>query len=226
MWNKRIFQFVRVIKCVPTRSGLQHSGPQFRVVALSAVLHICLAVGGESCYLVSFSWVESGKGQPGHGCADCSSLLNSQGSVCGECEMALGWVAEGWSLLGWSRALLGSVLQHLTVLTRQSHPTAVAHFFVSTDFVLRTWGRELYLEMLTVECRAFDAMQRCSFIQLERSYQRFTAFYASRHSGRKLTWLYQLSKGELVTNCFKNRYTLQVKSSFNVCVGGYFSTKW
>lgn len=42
--------------------------------------------------------------------------------------------------------------------------------------------------------------------QLERSYQRFTAFYASRHSGRKLTWLYHLSKGELVTNCFKNRY--------------------
>lgn len=41
--------------------------------------------------------------------------------------------------------------------------------------------------------------------QLERSYQRFTAFYASRHSGRKLTWLYHLSKGELVTNCFKNR---------------------
>lgn len=42
-------------------------------------------------------------------------------------------------------------------------------------------------------------------VQLERSYQRFTAFYASRHSGRKLTWLYHLSKGELVTNCFKNR---------------------
>ncbi|TKS87370.1 Cullin-1 [Collichthys lucidus] len=42
-------------------------------------------------------------------------------------------------------------------------------------------------------------------IGLERSYQRFTAFYASRHSGRKLTWLYHLSKGELVTNCFKNR---------------------
>ncbi|KQK79915.1 cullin-1 [Amazona aestiva] len=54
--------------------------------------------------------------------------------------------------------------------------------------------------------------QSCTFAlpsELERSYQRFTAFYASRHSGRKLTWLYQLSKGELVTNCFKNRYTLQ-----------------
>ncbi|ELW72855.1 Cullin-1 [Tupaia chinensis] len=69
--------------------------------------------------------------------------------------------------------------------------------------------------------------QSCTFAlpsELERSYQRFTAFYASRpsggsrHSGRKLTWLYQLSKGELVTNCFKNRYTLQVLEDENANV--------
>ncbi|KFO27148.1 Cullin-1 [Fukomys damarensis] len=62
--------------------------------------------------------------------------------------------------------------------------------------------------------------QSCTFAlpsELERSYQRFTAFYASRHSGRKLTWLYQLSKGELVTNCFKNRYTLQA-STFQMAI--------
>ncbi|XP_059788852.1 cullin-1-like [Balaenoptera ricei] len=53
--------------------------------------------------------------------------------------------------------------------------------------------------------------------ELERSYQRFTAFYASRHSGRKLTWLYQLSEGELVTNCFKNRYTLRA-STFQMAI--------
>uniref|UniRef100_A0A8C2ZWD9 Cullin 1a n=1 Tax=Cyclopterus lumpus TaxID=8103 RepID=A0A8C2ZWD9_CYCLU len=55
--------------------------------------------------------------------------------------------------------------------------------------------------------------QSCTFAlpsELERSYQRFTAFYASRHSGRKLTWLYHLSKGELVTNCFKNRCVVVV----------------
>ncbi|TNN61421.1 Cullin-1 [Liparis tanakae] len=55
--------------------------------------------------------------------------------------------------------------------------------------------------------------QSCTFAlpsELERSYQRFTAFYASRHSGRKLTWLYHLSKGELVTNCFKNRFKPRV----------------
>jgi cullin 1 len=46
--------------------------------------------------------------------------------------------------------------------------------------------------------------------ELEKSYQRFTDFYSSQHNGRKLSWLYSFSKGELVTNCFKNRYTLQV----------------
>ncbi|CAH2283163.1 Cullin-1 [Pelobates cultripes] len=62
------------------------------------------------------------------------------------------------------------------------------------------------------------------FLQLERSYQRFTAFYASRHSGRKLTWLYQLSKGELVTNCFKNRYTLQA-STFQMAILLQYNTE-
>uniref|UniRef100_A0A803KFM7 Cullin-1 n=1 Tax=Xenopus tropicalis TaxID=8364 RepID=A0A803KFM7_XENTR len=63
-----------------------------------------------------------------------------------------------------------------------------------------------------------------SKLKLERSYQRFTAFYASRHSGRKLTWLYQLSKGELVTNCFKNRYTLQA-STFQMAILLQYNTE-
>ena len=50
----------------------------------------------------------------------------------------------------------------------------------------------------------------CVSFQLERCFQRFTAFYSGQHSGRKLNWLYNMSKGEVVTNCFKNRYTLQV----------------
>ncbi|GFR62792.1 cullin-1 [Elysia marginata] len=60
----------------------------------------------------------------------------------------------------------------------------------------------------------------CSFtlpVELERSYQRFTSFYSGRHSGRKLNWLYQMSKGEVVTNCFKNRHTLQA-STFQIAV--------
>lgn len=48
--------------------------------------------------------------------------------------------------------------------------------------------------------------------QLEKSLQRFTTFYTAQHSGRKLHWLYHLSKGELVTNCFKNKYTLQAST--------------
>ncbi|CAH2988103.1 unnamed protein product [Chilo suppressalis] len=53
--------------------------------------------------------------------------------------------------------------------------------------------------------------------ELERSVHRFTSFYSAQHSGRKLNWLYNMSKGELVTNCFKNRYTLQA-STFQMAV--------
>jgi len=48
--------------------------------------------------------------------------------------------------------------------------------------------------------------------ELEKSLQRFTTFYSKQHSGRKLHWLYTLSKGELVTNCFKNKYSLQAST--------------
>lgn len=48
--------------------------------------------------------------------------------------------------------------------------------------------------------------------EMERSHQRFTTFYSSQHSGRKLHWVYHMSKGELVTNCFKNRYILQAST--------------
>ncbi|XP_028899456.1 cullin homolog 1 isoform X3 [Zeugodacus cucurbitae] len=53
--------------------------------------------------------------------------------------------------------------------------------------------------------------------ELERSVQQFNEFYANRHSGRKLNWLYNLCKGDLVTNCFRNRYTLQA-STFQMAV--------
>uniref|UniRef100_A0A1B6KV81 Cullin-1 n=1 Tax=Graphocephala atropunctata TaxID=36148 RepID=A0A1B6KV81_9HEMI len=53
--------------------------------------------------------------------------------------------------------------------------------------------------------------------ELERSVHRFTTFYSNRHSGRKLNWLYNMSKGELIANCFKNRYTLQA-STFQMAV--------
>jgi cullin 1 len=45
--------------------------------------------------------------------------------------------------------------------------------------------------------------------EMERVLQRFTTFYCSEYSGRKLHWLPQTFTCELVTNCFKNRYTLK-----------------
>lgn len=60
--------------------------------------------------------------------------------------------------------------------------------------------------------------------ELEKSYQRFTEFYSNQHSGRKLSWLYSMSKGELVTNCYKNRYTLQA-STFQIAILLLFNEK-
>merc|ERR1719186_632891 len=62
--------------------------------------------------------------------------------------------------------------------------------------------------------------QSCVFSlpsELERCVTRFTAFYGGQHSGRKLNWLFHMSKGELITNCFKNKYTLQA-STFQMSV--------
>ncbi|XP_018022062.1 cullin-1 [Hyalella azteca] len=63
--------------------------------------------------------------------------------------------------------------------------------------------------------------------QMERCISRFTTFYSNQHNGRKLSWLYQMSKGEVVTHCFRNRYTLQA-STFQIAVLLQFNsgTRW
>ena len=48
--------------------------------------------------------------------------------------------------------------------------------------------------------------------ELSGSVQRFTDFYSGQHSGRKLNWLYNMCRGELTTNCFKQKYTLQANT--------------
>jgi cullin 1 len=48
--------------------------------------------------------------------------------------------------------------------------------------------------------------------ELEKARETFAVFYRSQHEGRKLTWLYNLSKGELVTHCFKNKHTLMAST--------------
>ena len=47
-------------------------------------------------------------------------------------------------------------------------------------------------------------------VQLEKSYQAFQNFYTRQHCGRVVNWLYHMSKTEIVSNCFKSRYTFQV----------------
>uniref|UniRef100_A0A1A9ZY34 Cullin family profile domain-containing protein n=1 Tax=Glossina pallidipes TaxID=7398 RepID=A0A1A9ZY34_GLOPL len=74
------------------------------------------------------------------------------------------------------------------------------------------------IEVLSSDSWPFDQSSTVLLpSELERSVQQFNTFYAARHSGRKLNWLYHMCKGELVTNCFRNKYTLQA-STFQMAV--------
>merc|ERR1719481_904651 len=62
--------------------------------------------------------------------------------------------------------------------------------------------------------------QGCTFSLpsvLEKCVARFTTFYSSMHSGRKLNWLYHMSKGELRTHCFTNTYNITA-STFQMSI--------
>ena len=52
---------------------------------------------------------------------------------------------------------------------------------------------------------------------LESCMERFKVFYSVLHSGRKLIWLYHKSRAEVVTTCFKRRYTMS-SSMYQVCL--------
>lgn len=74
-------------------------------------------------------------------------------------------------------------------------------------------GLDFSIQVLTSESWPF----RHSFaldlpLELEHSVQRFTQFYSQRHSARKLHWLHNFSRGELLTNCFQASYTLQAST--------------
>lgn len=59
--------------------------------------------------------------------------------------------------------------------------------------------------------------------ELESSVSNYSTFYIRNHQGRKLTWLYNLSKGELTSNCFKNKYTFMA-SAFQIAIILQFNT--
>jgi len=44
------------------------------------------------------------------------------------------------------------------------------------------------------------------------TYERFTRYYQAKHSGRKLTWLWNYSKNELRTNYLNQKYILMTSS--------------
>jgi cullin 1 len=48
-------------------------------------------------------------------------------------------------------------------------------------------------------------------LQLEPSLAAFEAFYNQKHNGRKLTWLFNQSRGELMSTYLKSRISFQVR---------------
>ncbi len=48
--------------------------------------------------------------------------------------------------------------------------------------------------------------------QMTKGYEKFQNFYIHKHSGRKLHWLFHVSKGEIVTKYLEKTYTLQVST--------------
>ncbi|CAG0922208.1 unnamed protein product [Notodromas monacha] len=53
--------------------------------------------------------------------------------------------------------------------------------------------------------------------ELDKCRTRFSNFYSTVHSGRKLSWMYHNSKGDLLATCFKNRHVFQA-STFQLSV--------
>uniref|UniRef100_A0A2M4BET4 Cullin-1 n=1 Tax=Anopheles marajoara TaxID=58244 RepID=A0A2M4BET4_9DIPT len=79
---------------------------------------------------------------------------------------------------------------------------------------------EIDFSILVLSCGSWPFNQSFNFslpFELEQSVQRFNIFYAKQHSGRKLNWLYNMCRGELITNFFRMRYTLQA-STFQMAV--------
>ncbi len=49
--------------------------------------------------------------------------------------------------------------------------------------------------------------------ELLKTFERFQGFYQTQHTGRKLTWMFHLSKGEIKTNYLSQAKTFLVELS-------------
>ncbi|XP_062545423.1 cullin-1 isoform X1 [Armigeres subalbatus] len=88
------------------------------------------------------------------------------------------------------------------------------------DATRQQTGNEIDFTILVLSSGSWPFNQSFTFslpFELEQSVHRFNNFYAKQHSGRKLNWLYNMCRGELITNCFRMRYTLQA-STFQMAV--------
>lgn len=77
---------------------------------------------------------------------------------------------------------------------------------------------DFYILVPTTNAWSFQASSELSLPrELQPYLQHFSAFYNEKHSSRKVTWLYDISTGELAAHCFKSIYTLQA-STFQMAV--------
>jgi len=77
---------------------------------------------------------------------------------------------------------------------------------------------DFYVDVLTHGLWPFQQMPLFALPgDLEACVERFNRFYSELHSGRKLIWLYHRSRAEIVTTCFKRRYTMS-SSMYQVCL--------
>ncbi|CAH8561589.1 unnamed protein product [Heterobilharzia americana] len=74
-------------------------------------------------------------------------------------------------------------------------------------------GTDFNIMILSSNAWPFQAQAPFSIPpELEQCHSTFLAFYHEHHTGRKLTWCYHLSRGEVVTNYTKTRYIFQVST--------------
>lgn len=74
-------------------------------------------------------------------------------------------------------------------------------------------GTDFSIMVLSSNAWPFQAQAPISIpLELERCHDTFLKFYQEHHTGRKLTWCYHLSRGEIMTNYTKTRYIFQVST--------------
>jgi len=79
-------------------------------------------------------------------------------------------------------------------------------------------GAEFHVDVLTHGAWPFQQVPLFALpADMERCLDSFKLFYSVYRSGRKLVWLYHKSRAEIVTTCFKRRYTMS-SSLYQVCL--------